>query len=93
VDAMVAAATAADVDRRIINVGTGHDTNINDLAALVAKIGGWKVEVIHSPAESGGVSRLCADVTIARKLLNYEPQVNLEQGLRLTLERDPRFQR
>jgi UDP-glucose 4-epimerase len=92
VDAMVAAATAADVDRRIINVGTGHDTNINDLAALVAKIGGWKVEVLHSPAESGGVSRLCADITVARRLLDYEPRTDLAEGLRMTLERDPRFQ-
>ena len=47
--------------------------------------------MIHSPAESGGVSRLCADLTIARKLLDYEPRVDLAQGLRVTLEQDPRF--
>ena len=51
------------------------------------------VELLHSPAESGGVSHLCADIAVARKLLNYEPRVDLAQGLRLTLERDSRFQR
>jgi UDP-glucose 4-epimerase len=93
VEALVAAATAADVDRRVINVGSGQNTSINELARLVTKVVGQEVEVLHSPAESGGVSRLCADVTTARKLLNYEPRVDLAQGLHLTVERDPRFQR
>ncbi len=92
VEALVAAATASDVDRRTINVGSGQETNINELVALVAKVAGREVEVLHSPAESGGVSRLCADVTLARRLLDYEPQVGLQDGLRRTLELDPRFQ-
>jgi UDP-glucose 4-epimerase len=92
VDALVAAATAADVDRRIVNVGCGRETSVNALAALTAEVVGREVEVLHSPAESGGVSRLCADIAVARRLLGYEPRVDLAQGLRLTLERDPRFQ-
>jgi len=93
VESLVAAATASDVDRRIINVGSGRETSINELAVLVAKVVGRGVEVLHSPAESGGVSHLCADIAIAKKLLIYEPHVDLTQGLRLTLEQDPRFQR
>jgi UDP-glucose 4-epimerase len=92
VEALVAAATAADVDRRIVNVGSARDTSINDLADLVAQVVGREVQVLHSPAEGGGVSHLCADIACARQLLNYEPQMDLVQGLRLTLERDPRFQ-
>jgi UDP-glucose 4-epimerase len=92
VEALVAAATAADVDRRIVNVGCGRETSINDLAGLVAEAMGRGIDVLHSPAESGGVSHLCADITIARRLLNYEPRVDLAQGLRLMLEQDPRFQ-
>jgi len=91
VEALVAAATATDVDRRIINIGSGRATSINELARLVAQATGREVEVLHSPAESGGVSQLCADITAARHLLGYEPEVDLEQGLRLTIERDPRF--
>jgi UDP-glucose 4-epimerase len=93
VAALVAAATAADVDRRIINVGCGRETSINELAALVSGVAEREIEVLHSPAESGGVSHLCADISIARRLLGYEPRVDLAQGLRLTLERDPRFGR
>nr|HID14481.1 NAD-dependent epimerase/dehydratase family protein [Anaerolineae bacterium] len=92
VEALMAAATASDVDRRIINVGSGRETSINELAEVVAGVVGREVEVLHSPAESGGVSHLCADISLAHRLLNYEPCVNLAQGLRLTLELDPRFQ-
>jgi len=92
VDALVAAATASDVDRRLINVGCGHETSINELVVVVSEVVGREVEVLHSPAESGGVSRLCADVTAARQLLDYESQVGLQQGLSMMLERDPRFQ-
>ena len=91
VEALVAAATASDVDRRTINVGSGEETSINQLAALASETVGREVEVLHSPAESGGVSRLCADVALARRLLGYDPRVSLREGLRLTLERDPRF--
>jgi UDP-glucose 4-epimerase len=92
VEALVVSATAADVDRRVINVGSGRETSINALAALVAEVTGQKVNLLHSPAESGGVSRLCADLDTARQLLDYEPRVDLAQGLRWTIARDPRFQ-
>ncbi len=92
VEALMAASSASNVDRRIINVGSGHETTINDLAALVAEVVEAETEVLHSPAQSGGVARLCADIAAARRLLGYEPQVDLPDGLRLTLERDPRFQ-
>jgi UDP-glucose 4-epimerase len=91
VETLAAAATAADVDRRIVNVGTGRETSINDLAARVAEATGHGVDLLHSPAESGGVSRLCADISVARQLLSYEPCVDLAQGLSLTLGRDTRF--
>jgi len=88
---MIAAATISGVDRRIINVGSGRETSVNDVAEMVAQVTGRRVEVLHSPADSGGVSRLCADVALARRVLGYEPQTSLRQGLQLTLERDARF--
>jgi UDP-glucose 4-epimerase len=93
VRALVAAASASDVDRRVINVGTGQETSINDLVDLVAQATDKRVEVVRSPAESGGVSRLCADVSVARQLLGYKPRIDLAEGLRLTLDGDPRFAR
>jgi UDP-glucose 4-epimerase len=50
-----------------------------------------KVEAIANPRNDPGVSRMCADLTLAREKLGYQPRLSLDKGLRLTLERDPRF--
>ena len=91
VDALVAAATATDVNRAVINVGSGRESSINELAASVARVSGKRVSVLHNQGQEGGVSRLVADVSLARQLLGWEPRTELEAGLRLTVERDPRF--
>jgi UDP-glucose 4-epimerase len=91
VEALMASATAPDVDRRIVNVGSGRETSINELASMAAEVVGERADVLRSPAESGGVARLCADITAARRLLGYEPRVGLREGLRRTMEGDARF--
>jgi len=92
VDALLAAATATEVNRAVINVGSGREVSINELAACIARVTGQRVDVLHNRGQSGGVSRLVADVGLAKQLLGWEPCTGLEQGLRLILERDPRFQ-
>ncbi len=91
VDALVAAATATDVNRAVINIGSGQESSINELAASVARVSGKRVSVLHNQGQDGGVSRLVADVSLARDLLGWEPRTELEAGLRLTVERDLRF--
>ncbi len=91
VDALVTAATATDVNRAVINVGSGQEVSINNLAAKVAQVIGKRANVLHNRGQSGGVSRLVADVRLAEELLHWTPRTGLDQGLRLTLERDPRF--
>jgi len=91
VDALVAAARAPDVDRQIINIGSGTETSINAVARMCAQVTQKQLDVLHSPAEGGGVSRLCADIALARRLLGYKPRVDLLKGLRRTLELDPRL--
>ncbi len=93
VDALVVAATATDVNRSVINVGSGREVSINDLAVHVAGVTDRQVNVLHNREQPGGVSRLVADVSLARQLLDWTPSTGLDQGLRLTLERDPRFSR
>ncbi len=91
IDALIAAATARDVDGAVVNVGSGQETSMSDLATTVGRITGRSIETLYSSAQSGGVARLCADIGRARRMLNYMPKVGLEAGLRLTLDRDPRF--
>jgi UDP-glucose 4-epimerase len=91
VSGMVAAATAPNVDGLVINIGSGRETSINELIKCVQDVTGSNAEVIYSPKTSGGVSRLCADLALAKEKLNYRPSIELEEGLRITLKRDPRF--
>jgi UDP-glucose 4-epimerase len=58
---------------------------------LVLKVTGSQTNVLFSPQSSGGVSRLCADLSMAAQKLNYKPSIPLEKGLKLTLQRDARF--
>jgi nucleoside-diphosphate-sugar epimerase len=88
---MVAAATAPNIDGLVINIGSGEETSIRDLIKAVQDVTGSNAEVIYNPKTSGGVSRLCADLTLASQKLNYRPSIGLHDGLRLTLRRDPRF--
>jgi len=91
VNAMVAAATAPGVNHAMINVGAGTETSARELTNLVLRVTKSNAEVVYSPRTDPGVSRMCADLTLARERLGYRPRVSLEEGLRLTLERDVRF--
>lgn len=92
VNALVAAATVQDMDGQIINVGSGTETSVKDLAREVIEITGGKPEEVYNPRVGTGVSRMCADIKKAKKALNYIPLIPLEMGLRLTLEKDPQYQ-
>jgi UDP-glucose 4-epimerase len=91
IEALVTAATAEGVNRQVINVGLGRETRINELVAAIERVAGREAHILHVKAESGGVSRLVADLSLARRWLSYEPRVDLEKGLKLLLERDPQF--
>jgi UDP-glucose 4-epimerase len=93
VSAMVAASTAPDLDDLVINVGSGTEVCIRDLASLVIQVTKGKAEIVYNPRTDPGVSRMCADVTLARSKLNYQPHFSLSEGLKLTLDRDSRFRK
>jgi len=93
VNAMVAAATAPSIDKKRINVGSGIETSVSQLVKHVLEVTNSDAEVVHNPRTDPGVSRMCADLTLAREKLGYRPCISLEDGLKLTIERDPRFRR
>ncbi len=91
VDVLAAAATARDINRQVLNVGSGSETSVRTLIAEVQRATNCRVNPIYNKNESGGVSRMCADLALAQQKLNFHPKIPLAEGLRLTLERDPRF--
>jgi UDP-glucose 4-epimerase len=91
IDALVAAATAPDINCQMINVGGGEETTIHDLVKIIGRVTGKRLEPITNHRQPGGVEHMRADLTRAGALLNYTPRVRLEEGLRLMMERDARF--
>ncbi|MBN2501273.1 MAG: NAD-dependent epimerase/dehydratase family protein [Anaerolineales bacterium] len=91
VSAMAAAAIASNVNGLVINVGSGTETSIRELVKKVGEVTGREVDSLNNSNTSGGVSRMKADLTLAGQKLNYKPSIKLDEGLRLTLQRDPRF--
>lgn len=93
VAAMIAASTAPGLDDLVINVGSGVGTSVSELVRYIRETTGMTAEAIENPKTSPGVSQMAADLTLARSKLGYQPYFSLEEGLRLTLERDRRFKK
>jgi UDP-glucose 4-epimerase len=91
VEALIKASKAKGVDGMTINVGSGKEVSVMDLASSVIELTGAKRELIYNNKAKGGVKRMRADLTRAKKLLGYKPKHFLANGLKKTLENDPRF--
>lgn len=91
VRAMSAAATRPGLNRVMVNVGSGQETSINQLIEAIESVVGRDAHRINRANESGGLSRLVADVRRAKELLGFTPQVELRDGLRQMVLKDNRF--
>ena len=69
-----------------VNVGTGVETDVNALAAALARLAGFRGEAVHGPAKAGEQRRSVLDVTRAREVLGWAPRVSFDEGLRETFE-------
>ena len=79
--ALVHAASAQNLNRLTINVGSGVPTSINEVIKAVELAHGRDFNVLRVTADSGGVSNMCADLGRARELLSYVPRVSLAEGV------------
>ena len=91
VNAMVRSATASGISHLIINVGSGVETSVSGLVKLVLEVTRKSPEVIYNAQHEGGPSRMCADISLAKQKLGYQPKMSLKNGLKRTIELDERF--
>ena len=68
-----------------INIGTGRETSISDLAGLIARISGFEGELKWDASRPDGQPARYLDVTRARERMGFEAQVPLEAGLERTI--------
>jgi len=86
VAANLLAADAAGANGRIFNVSAGAPVTVNELAETIARLLDRPVERRFLPPRPGDLRDSWADVEEARRVLGFEPGVDLEEGLRRTAE-------
>jgi GDP-L-fucose synthase len=69
-----------------VNIGTGRETRIADLAATLQRITGYDGEVVWDTSRPDGQPTRYLDVSRARELMGFEAEMPLEEGLRRTVE-------
>lgn len=83
VNALVAAAKTSTADFESLNIGSGKATTIQNIAQILAKLLGKNIPPkISQKFRKNDVRHCYADVTKAKKLLRWTPQVSLDQGFK-----------
>jgi dTDP-glucose 4,6-dehydratase len=69
-----------------VNIGNPQEITMLEFAERIRSLLGANVEIVFKPLPQDDPRQRCPDISKARRLLNWQPKVNLEEGLRLTLE-------
>ena len=69
-----------------VNLGNPHEITILEFANRVRALTGSKVPIVFRPLPQDDPRQRCPDIAKARRILEWEPKINLEDGLRLTYE-------
>ncbi len=69
-----------------MNLGNPGEFTMLQLAQLTLKLVGGKSKIVHRPLPSDDPRQRQPDITLAKKILNWEPTVRLEDGLNRTIE-------
>jgi UDP-glucose 4-epimerase len=79
-------AMESKVNFAFVNIGTGTAISINDLADIIIKASCLAIKPVHGPPLEGDVRASQADVSLAKKLLNWKAETKLEDWLNETVQ-------
>ena len=66
----------------VINLGAGNPISLEEVIGTIEKVLGKKAKRQNLPMQRGDVYKTASDITKAYKLLNYEPKISFEDGIR-----------
>ena len=84
VDVTLRACEVPGASGLVMNGGTGARITLNQVIKLLEKITGKKITAKYDPPRIGDIKDSQADISLAHKVLGYQPSVNFEEGLKLT---------
>ena len=86
VDGTLRAADTPGASGGTFNIAASSPASVNRLAETIGRILGREVSRTQAPPRAGDIRDSWADITAARESLGWEPQIDLEEGLRRTIE-------
>jgi len=85
-----ARAIGVAVERRTgpepINLGTGHETTIANLANMIREIGGYDAQINWDTSKPDGQPRRCLDTSRASRILRWEARTSLKETIKRTID-------
>ena len=84
VDEMLRACEASGASGKVFNGASGVRITLNEVLKQLEKITGKKIQAKYEPARTGDIRDSWADISLARKILGFQPRVPFEEGLRRT---------
>jgi nucleoside-diphosphate-sugar epimerase len=86
VDANLKAAETPGISGELFNIGCGFRTTVNVLAEILSEIMKADIKPSHDEERPGDINHSFADISLAGKVLQYSPRIQLEEGLARTVE-------
>ena len=86
IDGLIKLMDTPDTFTGPVNLGNPVDISVNDLAQMIIRMTGSKSKIIYLSLPEDDPKQRKPDITLARKELNWEPEVGLEDGLARTIE-------
>ncbi|MHB8304274.1 MAG: NAD-dependent epimerase/dehydratase family protein [Thermoplasmataceae archaeon] len=78
--------TKESLNGEILNIGSSEEITINALSEIIIELTGSNSKIVHIDAREDDPHRRSADISEAKRLLNWEPATNLRSGLEKTIE-------
>jgi UDP-glucose 4-epimerase len=83
---LLAAGASRPLRGEVLNIACGDKTSLNQLIRYVGELAGTRVDPEYRPPRPGDIRDSLADIGAARRVLGYEPEVDVREGLRRTFE-------
>lgn len=86
VDANLLAARAKKAKGEVINIACGEAVTVNEIIDMINEILGKNVKPIYAAPRPGDVKHSLADISLAKKLIAFKPQISFRQGLEKAID-------
>lgn len=86
VQANLLAARAKQTKGQVINIACGLAVTVNDIIAMINEAVGKSIKPNYTDPRPGDVKHSLADISLAREIIGFEPEVSFEHGLQLAIE-------